>query len=341
MDFYALDKDYNVVTVGIAFTNMQWIRRYYEAGEFQMQVPENIYNTEWAYIGTAERPELGTIESTETEQDASGRFVLLSGFFAEKRLDWKCCYPRFVKNANTETLVREMFSTYKGDLEFELGKANNPLLGEYTQADFVDDYLGTKAYSILETRELSQRIRYDYEQNKLFYEVWQGLDRTQSQSKNPYYTFSSDFGNVDNENITVDSSAYRNYCIIPAAEDDTGKETFTLYVDWTNGEQRREIVLDKRSSQKEKDQTLADFKESLKQEGMEELLKYQTVTDIEVDVVSQGDYMTAYDLGDKVNAYIASLDLLLETRIIEVTEVIKAEGHTITVGLGNKKLANY
>lgn len=340
MEVYALDSDFQTVTVNVPYFNLQWNRKYYEAGDFSMEVDASYYDPSWAYIGTSERPELGMVQKIEYSSEGTAT-VQVSGFFYEKRLDDKVCYPRYVGNASTtEQACRSIISKYKEDIPIELAAANSPMLGDRTQSDFSDDDLGTKLYSILETRELSQRIEYDYENDRLIWSVWQGKDRTQDQSENPWATFSTDFGNVKSESVTSDDSDYKNYCIIPAAEDDAGKETITVYVDLSGGGYKRKIVLDKRSSKPEEDQTDADFRESLQQEGLEKLLEHQIVQDVDIDSADESGYNFNYDLGDLCDILIPRVGLQMQARIVEVSEVFKSSGHSVTLGFGNKRISN-
>lgn len=344
MDIYALDKDFNLLSIGIPYTNLQWTRRYYEAGEFMLQLPLKVYDPNWAYIGTNDRPELGMIQAIqETGEGDVG--VILSGFFCEKMLDDKTCFPRYIGDVpKTETAVRSIFNKYKKDLPIVLGQANNPLLGDRTQSDFTDDQMGRKLYSMLESRECSLRVNYDFVGNQLKLEVWQGLDRTQSQktdNPNPYQVFSTEFGNIVNKSLTIDESGVKNYAIIPVNADDNGKERATYYLDWSNGGYRREIVFDMRSSRPEDGQTTADFKEGILQEAAEKLQAYLKVEDINIQQAGNIGYMVDYDLGDKCDVILSDIGVKMETRIVEVLEVFKADGgHAVTIGLGNKRIDN-
>lgn len=341
MEIYALDSDFNLLAVGIPYSNLQWTRRYYEAGEFMIELPMNVYDTSWEYIGTNDRPELGMIQKIE-EYGEGDVNVLLSGFFCEKMLDEKVCYPRYKGNASyTETAVRNIFNRYKGNLPISLGDENNPPLGDRTQSDFSDDELGRKLFSILESRECSFRVEYDFIENNLKLKVWKGKDRTQSQNVNSFQTFSSAFANIVNKSIDIDNSAYKNYAIIPVDANDDGKEQATYYIDWTKGERRREIVIDMRSSKPEEDQTEADFKESVIQEASEKLQSYARIEEVNIVQAGNVGYMTDYDLGDKCDVILSDVGITMETRIVEVLEVFKPEGgHEVTVGLGNKRIDN-
>lgn len=345
INVYALDKDFNLVAIALPYTNLQWCRAYYEAGFFSMEIPLSVYDTSWAYIGSSDRPELGMVQKRE-EAGEGDVHIQISGFFCEKMLDDKTCYPRYKGDVtHTETAVRNIFNTYKDDLPIVLGAANSPLLGNRTQSDFSDDFLGKKLFSILETRELSYRVRYDFLTNGLSLEVWQGLDRTQSQTapkeqQNGYQVFSTEFGNIADKNIDLDDSDYKNYAILPCNGDDNNVEKNTYYVDLSAGGYKKEIVFNMRSKRPEEGQSMTAFQRSVEQEGLEKLLSYAKIEDINIEMVGNAGYMVDFDLGDKCDVILNDVGLQMETRIIEVTEVFKASGHTVTVGLGNKRISN-
>lgn len=341
MELYGLDDQFRVVTVAIPYTNLQWKRKYYEAGQFSMQIPLEHYDGNWKYIWSKERPEMAMIEKVRIS-GASNSMVQLSGFFAEKMLDRKTCYPRYTGDvAKTETAVRNIFEKYKDDLPIKLAPANSPLLGDRTQSDFSDDQMATKLFKMLQTRELSYRVTYDYASNQLLFGVWKGKDRTQSQNVIPYKVFSEGFGNIADLDVNIDESAYKNYAIIPCNADEDGTAQQTFYIDLTDGkESPREIVLNMRSEKQEDEESLADYRARILEAGLEKMEKYKRVNDIDVDQVSDEGYMTDYDLGDVCDVLIESLGLKMEVRIVEVSEVFKKDGHKITLGFGTKRLTS-
>lgn len=337
MDVYALDENFNLVAFAIPYTNLQWTRRYYDFGEFEMQIPLEVYDATWQYIGTAERPELGMIQKISENGDMS-MTVLLSGFFIEKMLDEKACYPRYIGDDKTETALRKIFTRYKDDIPIILGPENSPLLGDRTQSNFSDDKLGTKLFRICEPREISWHVTYDYAENQLYFSVWQGVDRTQEQDKNPYYTFSLEFGNIGSRSLNIDYSNWYNYAIIPCNGDDDNIEQNVYYVDLSNGGYKREIVLDMRMDTPEENESMADFQRRIEEAALEKMVDYQVINTIDLTPLENIDYMTDYDLGDKCSVELSDINVSLETRIVEVYEVFKDTGHTVTVGLGNKRI---
>lgn len=353
MDIYALDKDFDLVTIAVPYDNLQWNRRYYEAGTFEVQLSLEVYDPSWAYIGASDRRELGMIQ--KVQYSGSGDvFVLLSGFFCEKMLDDKVIYPEWKSQdvgettsgaafayTGIENIARYLFNDMKKDLPIVLGKMNHLKEDDTTTVLVaVDDQLGDKLYSFLQAHEMSYRVIYDYESNQLQFEVWQGLNRTQSQTENPYQVFSTDFGNIVGKSLDIDNSAYKNYAIIPVMDDGETIGAKTYYLDWSNGGYRKEIVFDKRHEWPDEYTTDAKFKDVVLQEAAEELAQYAIVENIDVQIADSAGYLTNFDLGDKCDVILSDIGYSVESRIVEVNEVHKAGNASITIGLGNKRISN-
>lgn len=343
MELYALDENFLLASTAIPFENLQWTRRYYESGEFMMRLPSKIYEESWKYIGIRERPELGMIQKTETSIDG---FTTISGFFCEKMLDDKVIFPAYTYDGETapinggvEGIVLDMFEKYKSDLPIIAADAHLGL-SDGAEISAMDDQLGEKIFSILETFELSYRVKYDYEKRQLIFEVWQGLDRTQSQFANTWQVFSSEFGTLSSYKATFDNSAFKNYAIIPIMDDGETVGADVLYLDWSNGGYKKEIVFDMRSEWPDEYTTDKQFKEQKLQEAAEMLAEYAIVEDIDVEVIDNQGYLTNYDLGDKCDVILSDIGLQMESRIVQIEEVIKSDGHSVTIGLGNKRIDN-
>lgn len=340
MEFYALNDRFDLVSIGLAYDNMQWNRRYYEAGSFQMQLPVKLFDQSWRYIGTSERPELGMIQKIEYSGEGDVN-VLLSGYFCEKMLDDKVIFPAVeINDANIETAVRKLFADNKKDLPIGLAIPNSPLLGENVSIEAKDDFIGTKIYSILESQELTYSVTYDYDRNYLWMKVWQGKDRTQSQSKNPFQVFSTEFGNITDKKVALDDSGYKNYAIIPVMDEEYVDHDI-YYLDLSGGGYKREIVLDHRNDMPDEYTTDAQFKEQILQQAAEEMLQYAKVEEVDITIAGNIGYLTDFDIGDKCDVELTDIGVSMETRIVQIDEVFKADGgHSVTVGLGNKRINN-
>lgn len=128
LQVYAMDIKFNRVTVNIPYTSLQWNRKYYEVGTFEMCVPVDVYDKSWKYIGTTERYEVGIVQKVEySDEGVYGQkdTVVVSGFFLEEMLNSRT----FLDESPQKILVqrtRELtiptrwedaytFDLYKGD----------------------------------------------------------------------------------------------------------------------------------------------------------------------------------------------------------------------------------
>lgn len=341
MNVYALDENYRVVTVGIPYDNLQWNRRYYTFGQFVMELPLSVYDPSWRYIGTPDRPELGMVQKVEiTNPDTA----LISGFFAEKMLDNRAVYPPFNQYQDyidVRNVMLMLIANYCSDMGIMVTGWDDMFDPNRVSVDTTDGQVGTTAYSLLETKGFTFSILYDFKRNMLTCVTWQGKDRSGSDPRNEEYIFSSILGNISSKTITTDDSDYYNYAIVPADADDDGKVREVIYVDLTNGEPRRDMVIDMRSSSVSDDQTMEMWREAVKQEATEQLLNHQRVLEIDIQPLSDNGYMVDYDLGDICSIEIPEYGYEGDARIVEVNEVFKADGgHELTLGFGNKRISN-
>jgi hypothetical protein len=312
--------------------NIQWNRRYYEAGDFALQLRAQDWDSSIAYIYTAERPELGMVQKIETEHTEKGDFVNVSGFFLEGMFNWKVVWYRAAVDGNVADACRSLMTTYMtylGNITLTV-PAGDPV-GEEDTFEFEGQMLGDSTYGALKLQELGQRILWDPATDAFTYEVWQGLDRTQSQNTNTYAVFSQDNGTVDSLVLTADSSNYYN-CAHVVYGDDMHTEVYN----WTVGTPRRWLYI--MSDINEADYTTnAKFLAAVQHAALMELQEYQSVVNIDATVLQRNlHYLIDYDLGDKCDARDDKTGLAYETRIIEINEVWKENTHTVTLQFGDK-----
>lgn len=190
----------------------------------------------------------------------------------------------------------------------------------------------------LQTVQHSLRCRYDYQANTITAEVWQGLDRTQEQMENPFVTFSDGFGNLTEVNASRDTSNYKNYAVVVGQ--DQAENRKVAYADLSGGGYKRMLYVDARSERWDQEkQTEAEYLAGLEQLGLDKLLDYMVITNVDIQAASSGFvYRQDWDLGDQVDAIVEDVGLAMQARIVTVREVIKQNNHTIEIELGDKKL---
>ena len=103
LEIFALDKDFNRLTGSLPYRSLQWSRRYYEPGQFEVHVPSSIYSPDWVYIYTEDRPETGIIQKREYTDDSEvpggDDTIRLVGYFTER---WLYDYTFLVEDTDVE-----------------------------------------------------------------------------------------------------------------------------------------------------------------------------------------------------------------------------------------------
>ena len=329
LDLLGLDDNFNPVCY-INFINLQWKRRYYEVGTFTVQLRAQDYDARVKYVYAHQRPELGMVERTETQQNLKGDFVLLSGRFFEHVLSWRLAFPIFdgtyKLNELADRFVRhEWYKVRKFDIQLA-----DDLPEDSVDIKWENDPLGECMYGTLKTIEKSQSVLFDPDTHALTYRIWQGLDRTQSQAENAYALFSDESCHVVSFTYTEDFSDYKNVCMILYGSQPSRRDR---YLDGWREHGGRWMLMNADE---------ADSKEVQKQQADEELQKHPIVREAEIDVIQNGFfYMQDYDLGDKCDLANHKYGKAFEARLISIDEVWKQGKHTVTLGFGEQLQTQY
>lgn len=335
MDIMALDEDF--IPTGplrLSYSDLAWDRKYYETGKFTVQMKAKDYRERMKYIFTAERPELGIIQKVVYTED--DEMVVLSGFFYEKRLADKVIYPVFERYDTRAGFVAAAVEQYKADIP-KLQIAEYEDEGEKVQKQETGTTLEEMAHSTLQVEEKSYRCVYDFEQDVIKFEIYQGVDRTQEQNENNFVTFSKGFRNIRKVKAQRDSSGFKNYFII--AGQGEGEDRITEVLDLSGGGYRQELFIDASSKRYNSEkQTLAEYEEILIQTAVEKAKKYVNINNVEFDAIADAGakYLEDYDLGDKCDIIIEQIGQSYTARIIEILETWKNGEHEVTLTFGDK-----
>lgn len=331
MELIGLDKDFRSVGY-IPFVNLQWQRRYYEAGKWTAQIRSVDYEPSILYVYSPDRPELGIVERIQSQTNTQGRFVLLSGRFVESVFDRQLAFPHVTGKYTIASLFERMATHqwYKPDLLTIVPDPDNPT-AEVT-VKWERQPIGMMMYETLKTHEMSWRIAYDPNTNGLTLKVWRGLDRTQTQSENAFATFTEESSYVSDFSYVEDWSNYKNVIMVLYGSNPYRKD---IYGPNANAEGRRWQMI---SSSEESPN------EAMQQEADEELQRYPVVREAEVEVLQDPDgllYMVDYDLGDKCDIVSHEYQKAFEARISGIDEVWKQGRHTVTLLFGEQAQTAY
>jgi len=339
MELLTLDRNFQLVgTSQLPYINLQWNRKYFHCGDFSVQIVVDDYDENMRYIYSHSRPEVGMIQKVEYTTTLTGSFVQMSGFFLEGILDFKAVFPQYIGTGNIEVIARDMFTKYKEDLNVQLGDIQG--LGDSIDindsSELTSEYLGEHLYSILRTQELSYRLRYDFMSGNMYFEVWQGIDRTQEQNTNNPVTFAEGLGTMENPAVIYDDSNWRNYAVVIGT--DANDTVVTVNIDRANGDIKRILLVDESGNKRDpNEQTLNQYRQSMALKGEEALWGHTKIINVEFDPIDESFfYLDDYDLGDKCDIVIQNLGMSYQSRIIEIYEVIKENMSIHTLVFGEK-----
>lgn len=354
MDLLFLNKNFEVCKLVDSFKSFSWTRKYFEPGNFTIEITIDDYldikANECKYIYCKDYTETGVIETTNYNSRIGSTTVTLTGRFLEKVLEDRVIKLTKTYSGTTETIARKMVNDYCINCDNPLFNGRLQLgtykgLGESKVYQNTGDDIKTALYDLLKVDRLSYSIDYDYVEETLTFNVWQGLDRTENQDINSWATFSKNFENIQEDECSVDETRFKNFAYV--AGQDQGENRVVVEVNQIKeGEDRKELYVDARDLQQDDDMTLNEYKAILRERGLEKLQENNKVeiVSFRVDPNSNLIYKTDYDLGDIVMYKNEELGIYIENRIVEISDVFDGVDEKIEIAFGDdyniKKVIN-
>jgi hypothetical protein len=356
INLIALNADFEIISL-LSYTNLQWNRKYHESGYFSVQIPLEQYRNDICYVYTKDRPEMGKVGQINYREKNGVRSVQISGYFLEKQLDKYVVYPTGAGNIENapawieqsgaaEDVAIAFFDGFKTVVvdgvtaNLDITRSESQGRGNTAKHTRNGEKLGAKVYDILKPSGMSYRVSYDFLNSTQNFEVWGGLDRTDSQYDNNPVTFSTKFGNIKNPDVLLDESNYCTGAIVAREAQMESEQNYVRAVlEATDGDFRFTYV---ESVLRPDDYTTTDeFYSALENEAHLEILKRTKTVSVEFDaLVGSYEYMTDFNLGDKCNVEIPEIGFYADSRLIGCYEVIKNGAHALTLEFGTPIINN-
>ncbi len=350
MELLMLDKNFQICGLIDDFSSLVWNRKYYECGNFSLQTNLDTINQfkNAKYIYSKNFKETAIIETFNIKEKTTGTQILHSGRFLESILEDRCINTtQYFKNMITEDIIRSLVTNFAINSgvrkipKLNLGKRKG--LGRTRTTQKTGGSVLEYIYELCKEDELSIKVWYDFDNDEIIFEVWQGLDRIDTQNENTWAIFSKNFENILNDEYSTDTTKYKNFAYVEGEQrksDEEGNETTTrigITIDRVKeGEDRRELYVDARDLQSDEDTTEEEYRQMLKERGLEKLEENNKVekADLEINTNSNLIYLKDYDLGDKVVYKNDKLGFNIENRIIGVSEAYENGNKEIDVTFG-------
>lgn len=354
MELYIFDRNLNFKGIIESFTSLQWTRRYYKTGEFELQCVLTIENLvllqKENIIYKKDDTEAGYIEYRNLKQDTEGKEVLvIKGKFLTNYTDRRIIWGTEIINDTVENAMRTLVNhncinptdTNRIVPNLILGTLNSFTQTVNYQVSYTN--LANELENLSNISDLGHRINFDISNRKLIFDAYKGLDRSANQSTNPCAIFSKEFENILEQEFTDSLNNYRNLALIGGIGEGTARRLATIGS--SIGLDRFELFVDQKSLSNttyNSDGTTTtlsdtDYTDLLICKGNETLattLEVQTF-DSKINANSNLTYKTDFDLGDIVTCISKKWGLTLDTRITEVEEIYEENGFSLNITFGN------
>ena len=344
MELFVLNENFEICGLIDDFSSLVWNRKYYDCGNFKLQFDKRYYdqfqNAKYIYCNKFE--EVGIIETFDYKTNMQGSTINVSGRFLESKLAFRVINTtQKFKSKTTEEIIRGLINTFAISTTAERKIKNLELgtlkgLGKARTTQITGANLMDKVYELAKEDEMSIRFRYDFQTNKIYAEVWKGLDRRDTQTQNSWAIFSKNFENITDEEYSMNLTNYYNFAYIAGKGEGSARKSTT--VDRVKpGEERRELYVDARDEYQDEETSDSEYIQMLQERGIEALNKANKVevAKYNVDPLANLEYKTDFDLGDIVIYKNEELGLIIENRITEVTESYENGTETIDITFGN------
>lgn len=316
------DKDIVFLGEVDLFTSLFYISKWETYGEFEIHFDSfnNDLFKQGNIIMLNNTPELsGIIEHIEIKSENKND-IKLKGFslgylFSNRITVPPKGYAYHTFNTNIEDIMYSLVKANATEPVDDNRKIPNLILreskhrGERVQFQTRYKYVSDELTNLSKTSGLGWRIVLDFENQKLVFEVIEGLDLSSDQEVNPPKIFSVDYDNIKKQDFINSNIGYKNMAYVAGQGQGDNRE-LELLNNSNSGFNRREIFIDARDI--EEGGNLAD-------RGKIKLAENKKILNFESEVDSS-DYRRHWNLGDIVTTVDKKLNILKNNRISEIKE---------------------
>jgi hypothetical protein len=341
-------KDTNFQTLGIVdnASSIIWRKKYNETGQFEIKIMANLDNARLLqknyYVFREDDDSVGIIEDINyTEDEENGDFLLVAGRFAEKILGQRVVWAQTnlygtaeigIRNLILDNIINPLLPERKIDIIAlgQLKQFTERINSQVTGAN-IEEYI----------KEVCKTFGYGYRllfyNNKFYFELYKGVNRSYSQTENTYVVFNKKLDNIITSEYNEVNSTVKNVALVAGEGEGVSRKTFV--VGNAEGINRKEIFVDAKDvSSNEGELTDGEYYPLLEQRGSEKLSEHTTTQSFDSEI-NLGNYQYGknkdFYLGDIVTEENEELGIYLNARIIEVIEAYDENGYSIIPTFGS------
>lgn len=318
LDLY--DKDLNrIAIIGEQYISCLWSEGYNTIENFSLELVETEEYRKKVrsdcYVGRADRKTLMIIKTVEI---TNGKIVA-SGKQAGRVLDDVAFIGTIASGSMIDTSIKNAYnSSYK-----------------YNKLEFADTKLGVKYQSQISNKSILELCTTMCQSSDVGFKVTKDNGSLLASFYKPVrksnLVFSEKFGNIIVNSISMSTENLKNYAIVLGSGE--GDSRSKVYVDKTNGGDRRTLIVDANDIKPEENETTQSYNDRLSARGVEKLLENQRTFSCSFTPY-ENDFGTKYDLGDVLTLFLTDYGIKLESRVSKFTQKSQNNKTETTVEVG-------
>jgi hypothetical protein len=329
--------------------SLLWTERYSEFGEFEIYTPISPSTLsllqQGYYLMRGNSRNLMIIERAQIKTDVEfGNRFLITGRSLESLLKRRIVWHETTLSGNIQTVIESLLDdnfidpldTNRAVSDFVMKPSTDPIIlatdVDYQSTDNKSVYYYVS--KICTAAGIGFRVTIN-EDNEFEFELYNGSDRSYSQSDLPFVTFSPDFENIVSGGYAADTTIKRTVALVygPGNADERKTQVVEAPDGAGTGWDRREVAIDARDLAEEVDGvpvSTSDYLAMLAQRGSDELAELTDEESFEsqVDVNSMFKIDEDFYLGDIVQTE-DEYGHNGRARVIEVVRSFSNNGMTV------------
>lgn len=315
------DKDLNrIAIIENRFVSALWSEGYNTTQPFTLELQAtDEYKTKVkpdCYVGRDDRKTLMVIKTVRVRD---GR-VVASGKQASRCLDDVACETIIPANSNLANSIRAAYdASHKFDhIEFRT---------QSLDVVYAHSISNKTCLELMETmcQETDTGFRVVREGKQIIAEFYKP-------SADPNKVLAERYGSLKVDAVTLSTENLKNYAVVLGEGE--GTDRYRVYVDLSDGGQKRAIIVDARDIQREEGETDASYNERLYARGAEKLLEQRSTWECALNPLPQ-EFGRLYDLGDVVTVLLPDYGMKLQARITRFTEKAQNNVTETTLEIGS------
>lgn len=312
-----------VAIIGTVYVSCFWSEGYNTTESFTLELRDredyrkNI--KEDYYVGREDRKTLMVIKNI---QITSGKMIV-SGKQATRVLDDVSFIGTIKANSEVDKEVKKVYDLTDG----------------YANVSFDETSLGVKYGGQLSHKSFLNLCTTMASETDLGFRAIRKNGVVLMQFYNPEeradLVFKKEYGNLLVNDVSFSKESFKNFAYVLGEGE--GEDRRIVTIDKTNGEEKREMIVDASDIRSETGETLEEYDARLFERGSEKLLEASAIQKVSV-TVSANDFGKKYDLGDIATVLIPEYGIKIKSRIARFQQTAQANKVDTVVEIGEIKL---